>query len=220
MENPAWAEYLKMYPTPVRGRYHIFEPFDPVGYVKRATDRYKTREEFVRRYSWAVPAPHTIRLIVDNLENNKLLEAGAGTGYWSWMLAQHGVDVLAFDNVKIEENHYIDKEIVKLHYHEVKIGEMEEWVPQNTDRTLFLCWPNYNTPFAHDCLKLYQENGGKKVVFIGEGEGGCTGDDAFFSLLERDWELELIDDIYQWDHLNDRITIHKLKESNAKVHSQ
>lgn len=35
------------------------------------------------------------------------------------------------------------------------------------------------------CLSHYLRAGGRRVVYVGEPQGGCCADDAFFDALER-----------------------------------
>ena len=43
----------------------------------------------------------------------------------------------------------------------------------------------FDTSFASDCLKNYK---GNDLIYIGEGSGGCTGDEQFFELLDAEWD--------------------------------
>ena len=53
------------------------------------------------------------------------------------------------------------------------------------DRTLLLVYPPPG-PMARDCLRLYR---GRALVYVGEGIGGCNGDDAFFRTLKKEWTV-------------------------------
>ena len=55
-----------------------------------------------------------------------------------------------------------------------------------------------------ESIKGYKTNG-NKLIYIGEGGGGCTGCDKFHSLLYSEW-LEVEDvwvDIPQWTGMHD-----------------
>ena len=60
-------------------------------------EQYPTRDELVKRYSWAIPSPKSLRFILDHLDGQGIIEIGAGTGYWAAMLTLGGADVVAFD---------------------------------------------------------------------------------------------------------------------------
>ncbi len=51
---------------------------------------------------------------------------------------------------------------------------------------LVLCWPGYENPMAVRALRAFR---GGLLVYMGEGRGGCTADDAFFEELRGGWTL-------------------------------
>jgi hypothetical protein len=46
---------------------------------------------------------------------------------------------------------------------------------------------------ASDALASFEALGGERLLFVGQGKGGQTGDDAFFDRLETSWTLESAD---------------------------
>lgn len=50
-------------------------------------------------------------------------------------------------------------------------------------RTLLIVWPTKNETWPLETVDLYAAAGGCTVVYVGEGPGGKTGDDAFHSRL-------------------------------------
>ena len=54
---------------------------------------------------------------------------------------------------------------------------------QYADRTLLLVWPTWNETWASDAVDAYHAAGGDRVVFVGEGPGGRTGDSGFHARL-------------------------------------
>ncbi|PNW76347.1 hypothetical protein CHLRE_12g552827v5 [Chlamydomonas reinhardtii] len=47
--------------------------------------------------SWAIPSAEALEVIAQQ-SGGRVVEVGAGTGYWAWLLARRGVDVVAVDN--------------------------------------------------------------------------------------------------------------------------
>lgn len=158
---------------------------------------FSARDYLVRLYSWAVPSSEAIRVISDYCPRG-LLEIGAGTGYWSFLVKELGVDVLAYDE-QPDNNTWINNSFM-----EVKEGD-EEVAALYPDRTLFLCWPPYNSPFARNALSKYE---GNTLIYIGEGKGGCCADDEFFQELERWQEVETLD-IPQYSGLHDELRVYR-----------
>lgn len=129
-----------------------------------------------QRYSWAVPNEEAIRTIAYHSPRG-VVEIGAGGGYWAKMLREHGVDVIAYDP---------DPEGTGEHpwhsgrqWSEVLKGDHTS-VIGHPDRTLLLCWPMYSADWSDQAVELY---GGNTVIYIGEGNGGCTGSDRMHALL-------------------------------------
>lgn len=156
------------------------------------------RTEFVKLFSWAIPNQVAIDKLV---ELSPLIEIGAGTGYWAWMVRNSGGKVKAYDAMMG----------AKPFWHNVSFGN--ERSARTKRGSLFLCWPDYATPVAFNALRMYR---GDTVCYVGEGHGGCTGDDAFHERLETDWELTDQITIPQYDGIHDRLEIWKRQSKSKK----
>jgi len=172
------------------------------------------RNELNGEYTWAIPDPISLEFVAKWLAP-KAVEMGAGTGYWCWQLTQLGVDMLAFDKKPPNKtiNHWHSPRTpegdafsgeMRQTYHEVRQGTPLQ-LRRMLDRTLFLSWPPMDT-MAALCLKHYQ---GKRVVYIGEGDGGCTATSAFFEQLEAEWKEVAEHRIVQWWSIHDYITVYE-----------
>lgn len=162
------------------------------------------RSELVRKYSWAVPTERAVRLIASL---GPIVEIGAGNGYWASLIAGVGGDILAFD-----ERPY-DNKWCNGSYHLIFVGGPEK-AGEQPDRALFLCWPPYAEPFADECLRRYVEAGGRTLVYIGEGSGGCTGDDAFHDYIEDlcdsgGWDRIDCVRLPQWEGIHDYLFVYR-----------
>lgn len=164
-------------------------------------DGYLLRKRCVAQYAWAIPSQRAIEAIADY---GPVVEMGAGTGYWSWLLRQSGVDVVAYDlhpaRRGAEANGWHPD---TPRWTKIQKGRPDELV-HHADRTLFLCWPPYATDMATRSVAFYD---GETVAYVGEGEGGCTGNDDFHEVLERDWKQNDSIDIPHWEGVHDRLTI-------------
>jgi hypothetical protein len=184
VENPYWQTVRKLEGDDLSLKYeHRWElrGFD----VK---DPAVSRKELVKPYSWAITDPAAVAFVVEHC-GPRVVEVGAGTGYWAWQLSQRGVDVVAYDKAPpdMEPNDWHCHR-----YDDVRpVGTRETWHPVlrgdgpsvsavHSDRTLFLCWPPYGDEMAADTLAAYS---GDRLVYIGEGYGGCTGDGRFHAML-------------------------------------
>lgn len=157
------------------------------------------------RYSYAIPDDTALDLLAARAP---IVEIGAGTGYWTYLLRQRGVDVLAFDaNPPLDDTHsnefHRNDLAVGVIWSEVLIGGPEQ-AARHSDRALFLCWPPPGDPMAADALAAYQ---GQCVIFIGEWNPKTAADEAFFAALEESWELEEVYELPRWFGMKDRMSV-------------
>ena len=162
------------------------------------------RQVLVTRYSWAVPSDEAIKVLC---QYSPLIEIGAGTGYWASLIAseEYGGDIVAFDKVVPGPDNPYHRE--SHNYYPILLGGSEQ-VLAHPERTLFLCWPPYETSFAYDCLSAYE---GEYFIYVGEPRGGCTADDRFFEKLAAEWEVKEQVDIPQWYGMHDYLTVYHRK---------
>jgi hypothetical protein len=73
---------------------------------------------------------------------------------------------------------------------------------------MFLCWPPYDTRMAEEALRAYA---GNAVVYVGEGYGGCTANDAFHERLKADFECVYSVELPRWFGIHDHMTIWRRK---------
>jgi hypothetical protein len=162
--------------------------------VEESYDRHLARERLVKKYSWAIPNDKAIKTVT---RFSPIVDIGAGTGYWPWLLQQAGADVVAYD-CEPGFNYQCDHEP----WTEVLVGG-EEKAAKHSDRTLMMVWPTYNTDFGLSCLRCY---GGKRVVYVGES-WGCTGSDEMEKYLEKHFHEQQGVGIPQWDMVHDYVRV-------------
>ncbi|MFI9404047.1 hypothetical protein [Nocardia sp. NPDC052316] len=147
-------------------------------------------------YAYAVPSPESIEWMARFTEGRRVLELGAGRGYWAGQLAARGVDVAAFDVEPPNSTANVS--------FPGAAGQLDVWHPVagldefdaelDGDCVLLLCWPlGWGDPMASRALAAFEARGGRRLVYIGEPKGGKTGDDAFFDRLSEHWSLESTD---------------------------
>ncbi len=165
------------------------------------------RNDYVRRYAWTITAPETVAFVVEH-SGSAVVDPMAGSGWWAYLLGEAGVDVAASDLYLpgTDDNHWH--------------RDVEPWVPitaldgveavrqHGAGRSLLLAWPPYDSPAGADILDAFQ---GDRVVFIGEGEGGCTGDDRLFALLDADWVEVAAHRPVQWYGIHDHVIVYDRK---------
>lgn len=191
--NPLLDEWWRIYGERRR------DPFEEFGLEEGhrvLVERMRSREESRRRWAWGVPNEAVLDAIA---EWGPVVEVGAGTGYWARLLSDRGVDVVACDvrPPPHPENGYHGDDAVP--FFDVRaVGP--EFAASHRDRTLLICWPPYDDPLAADAVEAH---GGERLVYVGEGEGGCTADDRFFHVLDRDFRLVREMRVPRWDWVRD-----------------
>lgn len=168
------------------------------------------RDRLTAEYAWAIPIEGVLRRLA---ELSPICDLGCGTGYWAKLLRDVGAEVIAVDaSPPLEgENHWHRKEvgfprqsITLRHFVDVIKGDASTFdVPSG--HTLMLCWPPYKKAMAVVALERYR---GTRVIYVGEGGGGCTADDAFHAMLAKQWDLVSSHEIPQWDGLHDAVHVY------------
>jgi hypothetical protein len=195
--------YNREMSNPLYEKWKAFQAQAPGRYVILGESA--LREKMCQAYSWAIPDEEAIRTLA---QFSPLVEIGAGRGYWTALLQKMGADIVAYDlnPPHTHQNAWHPKDGTPS-YTSVFVGGPEV-VRDHQDRNLFLCWPPYDDPMAYNCLYWYR---GKHVIYIGEGHGGCTGDDKFHNTLERDFELIMRVEIPVWRGIHDSLEVWERK---------
>lgn len=161
------------------------------------------RHDLVRRYSWTITAPQTVAFVAEHA-SGRMVDPMAGTGWWSYVLAPHGVDTVCSD-LGPGTNHWHQDQPLWV---PVAAADAVDAVTAHPDRTLFLAWPPYDSSAGVDTVRAYR---GARLILTHEGEGGCVGDDDLFTELAANW-VEVADHVpVQWFGLHDRITVYNRK---------
>lgn len=175
-------------------------------YMAAFRQQREMRYGLTNKYAWAVPNQEALATIA---AEGRVVEAGAGSGYWASLLRSMKTDVVAFDQhgTDLAANHFHKGSPVKA-WTDIAKGDASAVRPHG-DRSLFMSFPPHDEPFAYDVLKNYR---GNRFVYVGEGPGGVTGDDKFFNLLAKRWKEERTVAIPNWEasdgFLRDALTVY------------
>ncbi|MBS1722787.1 MAG: hypothetical protein JSS66_07385 [Armatimonadetes bacterium] len=202
VQNP-YLDAYKAVCTPALSAISAVSPV--IGDVLLTVNTWQTRDRCLEQYGFAVPSQEAIELLATL---SPLVEMGAGLGYWASLVEALGADIVAYDKyvnkrgkVKLYSSTKYGKPFLPVHKGTTEVLEL------HADRTLFMCWPPYDSPMASDTLQAYLDHGGQTVVHVGEGPGGCTGDDRFFGLLEEHMEETQTLDIPRWPGIRDYLSV-------------
>lgn len=178
---------------------------------ERYLDLYAARDACIKKYGFAILTDAAIESLRPFAP---FVEIGAGSGYWAYELQKAGIDVVATDPFApgTKKQHYGFEKA----WTELKRMYASTAARQYPDHTLLICWPNYRCQWATNVLKAYQ---GRYVVYVGEGYGGCTANDAFYEELngkfETSGEWEEIEEIAipQWSGIHDDVRVYRRQDT-------
>lgn len=189
MQNPYLDEYTRLKSEAEKRHTHSF---------LASANFWHYREKMTKSFSWAIPTEEAIKAIA---ELEPIVEIGAGTGYWGWLLRQCGAHVKLYDR-KPKKNYWIEGMWTGV------IEGTERNAKRYPDHALMLCWPLYDHPMAFKCLERYK---GDTVIYVGESYGGCTADDAFHKMLGERFAQVTEIEIPRWYGIKDAVEIWKRK---------
>ncbi len=183
--------------------------------MEKYLDLFNYRLILTRKYAWAVPDDVAIKLIS---EFSPLIEIGAGIGYWAKLINKAGGDILAFDTEDNWETMKIagDFEAISKktgievdlghRWFDVKVGD-ENTIKEHPERTLFLCWPPFQSEMGLNCLKNYS---GEYFIFIGE-DARASNNDSFDIYLIENFNKIIDHPIPKYEGITDSLKIYQRK---------
>lgn len=195
----------------------IWEDIEKYGPRSKRVQEFATewtpRRQFTSTFGYATPDKEALEEIYNFVGNDSVLEIGAGKALWAKLLQDMGITVIATDSKAgrppgsedpstiHDDNVYWSKEL------EEEVPEQFSLEGQPFDRTtytevitmdaneaietypqcnvLLVIWPPHDSLMAYDALQRF---GGSKLIYIGEGDLGCTGCKEFHQELHENWK--------------------------------
>jgi hypothetical protein len=144
-------------------------------------------------YAYAIPSPATLEWVADICDGRAVVELGAGRGYWAFQMANSGIEIDAYDVDPPDERANVSfmptAGQADTWYPVRALNELAANAPNWPNQVLFLCWPpGWGDAMASRALAEFERAGGQCLIYIGEPQGGKTGDDAFFERLLERWK--------------------------------
>jgi hypothetical protein len=110
-----------------------YSPLSSKCSVAAIEQRFDWRTSICSYFAWAVPNHAALQSL---LSLGPLVELGAGTGYWAWLLTRMGADVVAYD---VHDSH--EGQGYRFRHTLVRDGGVE-MLQSSGQRALLLCWPD------------------------------------------------------------------------------
>jgi hypothetical protein len=190
--NP-YLEFYRAMPPACRR-----DPAAPPSSVETLSPEWlKLKMAIAGHFAWAVPTEEAVQTIAKYA--TRVVEIGAGSGYWAWMLRQAGVEVAAFD---------ADPPVFTWH---TIARDDERAIASCPDHMLLLCWPPWQSDMACNALTYH---GGEYVAYVGEWMAGCANPRFFAQLVAAFNPVEQVN-IPQWYNRDDSLMIFKRRSQTA-----
>lgn len=178
----------------------------------RRLDEFERRWPFVSRFGFAVPSREAIGAIRDFAGGGLILDVGSGAALWPFLLRSCGANVVAtdpeFDGLSVcDTMEYLPLKIA-VPFLSVERLEARQALAKYQPEVLMFIWPCYESSWPYEALKLYH---GAKVVYVGEGEGGCTANDDFHRALADHWTIQQEVAIPRWFGIHDSVRLYTRK---------
>ena len=155
---------------------------------------------FLKKFGFSVPSREALEAISKFVGTDKVLEIGAGIGFWAYLMNLYHINVIATDIGKTGQCYdNFNETWMKLEMIDHKKA-MEKY--NKECNVLFMSWPIDKNNSGAESLRMYL---GKKVIYIGECQGGITATDTFFEILRRKYVLKNIVDIPNWIGKHDKL---------------
>jgi hypothetical protein len=168
-----------------------------------------SRAKLLGKYSWAIPGPEAIAALA---AHGKIIEVGAGSGYWARVLTEAGADVIATDDMSWNPENVGGFQIDNARWHPVERMDASAAAAAYPDRLLLFVWPPRETGMALKAVKAHYRAGGTHVAYVGERGNACTGSIMLEHRLASLYHRPIAISIPQWDHVRDYLRIFTRKE--------
>jgi hypothetical protein len=158
------------------------------------------REVFTDVLSFSIPTTEALASIAKFTNGMSIVEYLAGTGYWSWLLQnEFNVKVICTD--KTNERFTVSQYKTFLPVLRKRIGK------PIADTVSFISWVPYTSSIALPFLQKMSPD--SKLVWIGEGYGGCCADDKTYEYLDSSFECVESVPLVQFPGLHDNLYLYR-----------
>lgn len=158
------------------------------------------REIFTDMLSFSIPTTEALASIAKFANRAPIVEYLAGTGYWSWLLQnEFNVKVICTDKTN---DHF------KVSQYKTFLPVLRKHISKPVaDTVSFISWVPYTSTIALPFLRRMAPE--SKLVWIGEGDGGCCADDKTYEYLDNSFECVESVPLVQFQGLHDNLYLYR-----------
>lgn len=161
----------------------------------RSQQWFGERQRLVEDYSWAIPTSEVIEYCANFSE--RLLEVGAGNGYWAHLIEEAGGSVYAIDVDPPEDK-----------YTHVREANVRNYIHKLSDYPVLMVWPPHNEGMTRTVIRRRPDN----ILYVGEQRGGCTADEMFFDVIDSEYAIVKYIELPSYEGVHDNF-YHLAKKS-------
>lgn len=173
----------------------------PWQYDQEFLDDYKVKSKVIAELGFCLVSMDWIEQFARWIGDRKCVEIMAGSGALSYALQEVGVQIIATDNYSWTMKWDT--------WTEVEDIECTEAIRKYDNAEIYIMsWPYMNDSAHQALLTMREVNPDALMIYIGEGDGGCTADDTFHGSIEEieDSAIDRVNDIYpRWPGIWDRL---------------
>lgn len=190
-------------------------PKEVAAFSAYGSNVYISRYEVIGISSFALISRAWLKPLSEYIGSGKCLEIMAGRGILSKGLNDFGIDIICTDNFSWkwhrsdrEEKNTLEPNQLWYDVENIDCIDAIEKYGRAIDY-LICCWPYMDDGAYNSLVKMREINPHCKLIYIGEGEGGCTADDSFFEtavFVENDDKFKLAANKFQcWWGVHDQL---------------
>lgn len=171
---------------------------------------YKERDKWLKLgmfafvcWDWVIPFTAWIG-------NRRCLEVMSGAGWLAKALREKNIDIIATDDYSWgkRKGWPVVSEVIEMNAMSAILNYAHQC------DILIISWPYMNDDAYHAIKAAHDTNPTMLVVYIGEGDGGCTASDRFFEHFEEIEQQEfneIKDQFKSWWGIHDTISVGRFR---------
>jgi len=175
-----------------------------VDYWKKSVESFSMRRKFIEKLGFVKISKRWTTPLGKYLRGYRVLEVMSGNGALSKALKDEGVNITATDNSSWNESSWFRNSWATVE----KLDAVEAVKKYGIRSDYIICsWPPYEDQIAYRVLiEMRKVNPDCKMIYIGEGNGGCTADDSFHEAIEMVNDVlfdNAVAGFQQWEGVHD-----------------